>query len=63
MEYKKLVKQLRTKLILTQEEFAKLLGASTVSIIRWEAGTFEPTMKMKRKIMELCKQHKIVKED
>ena len=63
MEYNILVKKLRAKLILTQEEFAKFLGTSAISIVRWEAGTFEPTMKMKRKIMELCIKHKIVENE
>lgn len=63
MEYSKLVKQLREKLILSQEEFAKLLGVSFMSVNRWETGKFEPTIKVKRKIIELCKANNVKVED
>lgn len=55
MNYKKLVKEIREKLIITQEELAVLLGVSFASINRWETGKHEPTTKIKRKIVELCK--------
>lgn len=32
------VRSIRTRLQLTQQEFATLLGLSTVSVARWEAG-------------------------
>lgn len=54
MNYQRLVKELRKKLILSQEEFAKLLGVSFASINRLESGRHEPTIKIKRKIVELC---------
>jgi len=59
MDYQKIVKQLRTKLILSQEELAKLLGVSFASINRWETGKHEPTIKVKRKIVALCKENNI----
>lgn len=43
MDFKRLVKELRTKLIITQEELANLLGVSFASINRWETGKHEPT--------------------
>ncbi len=46
---KKTVKELRTKFIMTQEEFANLLGVSFASINRWETGKHELTIKIKRK--------------
>jgi DNA-binding XRE family transcriptional regulator len=55
MNYQRLVKQLRVKLILSQQEFAELLNVSFASINRWETGKHEPTIKVKRKIVELCK--------
>lgn len=58
-DYQKLIRQLRGKLILTQEEFAKLLGVSFASVNRWERGHHEPTTKAKRKIVELCKKNKV----
>ncbi len=63
MNYKKLVKELRYKLIITQEELAVLLGVSYASINRWETGKHEPTTKIKRQIVELCKQNNIDMEE
>ena len=63
MNFKRLVKELRKKLIITQEELADLLGVSFASINRWEAGRHEPTIKVKRKIVELCKENNIALEE
>ncbi len=63
MDYKKLVKSLRNKLIITQEELAEMLGVSFATINRWETGKHEPTTKMKRKIVEMCKSNNIGLED
>ena len=59
MDYKKLVKKLREKLIITQTELAELLGVSFTSINRWETGKHEPTIKVKRKIANLCKENRV----
>lgn len=59
MDYSKLIKKLRDKLILSQTEFAASLGISYTTVSRWESGLHEPTIKMKRKIVELCKQNNI----
>ena len=59
MEYQKIIKDLRTKLVLSQQEFTELLGVSFTSVNRWENGKHEPTIKVKRKILQLCKEHKI----
>lgn len=59
MDYQKLVKALREKLILSQQELAEYIGVSFASINRWETGKFEPTIKVKRKIVELCKENNI----
>lgn len=59
MDFKKIVKDLRIKLLMTQEEFATHLGVSFASINRWETGKHEPTIKIKRKIVALCKENKI----
>ncbi|VEU82125.1 helix-turn-helix domain-containing protein [Acholeplasma hippikon] len=63
MDYQRLVKELRLKLILSQQEFADLLNVSFASINRWETGKHEPTIKIKRKIVELCKYNNIKLED
>jgi DNA-binding XRE family transcriptional regulator len=63
MDYQRLVKELRLKLILSQQEFADLLNVSFASINRWETGKHEPTIKLKRKIVQLCKENNIDLEE
>lgn len=58
-DYQKMIVSLRNKLILSQEEFAKLLGVSFASVNRCERGHHEPTIKVKRKIVELCEKQGI----
>lgn len=58
-DYRKMIVSLRNKLILSQEDFAKLLGVSFASVNRWERGHHEPTIKVKRKIVELCEKQGI----
>ena len=59
MIYAEAIKKLRSKMLLTQMEFAEYLGVSFASINRWETGRFEPTMKIKRKLAPLFKEHGI----
>ena len=63
MDYSKLIKELREKMILSQAELAELLRVSFASVNRWEMGHHEPTIKSKSKIVALCKKHKIKIED
>ncbi len=63
IDYQKAVKELRDKLILTQSELANLLGVSFASINRWERGQNKPTTTAKRKIVEICNEHKIEIEE
>ena len=46
-------------MILTQEEFAKELNISMMTIYRWESGKNEPSYIAQRKIMSFCKKHNI----
>lgn len=59
MTYSEAIKELRKKLILTQAEFAELLGVSFLSINRWERGKHEPTIKVKRKLATYFKEYGI----
>jgi DNA-binding transcriptional regulator YiaG len=59
MEYKDMIKALREKLIISQDELAKILGVSFVSVNRWENGHHEPTIKIKRKLVQLLKDNGI----
>ena len=47
------IKEYRERKFLTQEELAKKLGVSKMSITRWETGKFEPTMQIKKKLYQL----------
>lgn len=59
MKYAVAIKKLRKKLLLTQNEFAELLGVKLVTVSRWESGKFEPTMRVKRKLRELFEKNNI----
>ena len=48
MTYKAVVKKLRLKMLMTQEEFAILLDVSFATINRWETGKYIPTIKARR---------------
>lgn len=59
MKYAVAIKKLRKKLLLTQSEFAELLGVKLVTVSRWESGKFEPTMRVKRKLRDLFEKNNI----
>ncbi len=63
MDYAKLIKELREKLFMTQEEFAQYIGASFQSVNRWENGKYRPTIKMRKKLNELFIANKIIPEE
>lgn len=62
MDWSIIIKNLRYKLLLTQEEFASLMGVSYATVNRWENKRFEPTMKQKRAIKELCIKNNVKME-
>ena len=63
MMYSEAIKNLRKKMILTQAEFAKMLGVSFGTVNRWESGKYEPTTKLKRKLQPYFEKYKIKLED
>ncbi|HOA64074.1 MAG TPA: helix-turn-helix transcriptional regulator [Bacilli bacterium] len=50
-------------MLVSQEELAKTLGVSVVTVSRWETGKFIPTIKIRRKLKELFLQYSISTED
>ncbi len=63
IDYADGILQLRAKLNLSQEELAKLLGVSFISVNRWENDKYAPTKLVKVKLIQLFKEHNIeVKE-
>lgn len=63
MNYPKIVKKLRIKLLLSQSEIASLLDVFFASINRWEKDKSEPTIKVKRNNVELCNINNISLEE
>lgn len=59
MNYSIIIKRLREHLIVSQSELATILNVSFSSVNRWENGKYEPTIKIKRKIIALCGKHNI----
>ena len=53
------IKELRQKMILSQTEFAKIIGVSFESVNRYENGKSNPTIKIKRKLIRLMKEYEI----
>lgn len=53
MNYPEKIREYREKEFLSQDDLAKLLGVSFVTVNRWENGHFEPTIKCKRKLHKL----------
>lgn len=58
-DYSKVIKELRSKMTLSQVEFAQLLGVSFASVNRWETGKHEPIIKIKRKIKALMREYDV----
>ena len=63
MKYSVAIKTLRKRMLVTQSELAGILGVSFASVNRWENGEHEPTMKIKRKLAVLFKEHNIIVEE
>ena len=59
MTYSKGIKALRLKMLLTQTELSDKLGVAFATVNRWEKGHHELTMKEKRKLAPMFRQHGI----
>ena len=59
MTYKEAVKKLRLKMLMTQEEFTKLLDVSFATINRLETGKYIPTIKVRRKLQPYFEKYNI----
>ncbi len=57
--YPKALKRLRAKLDLSQEDLAKILNVSFMSVNRWENGKHELTIIIKEKLNDLFKENNI----
>lgn len=63
MTYAEAIKKLRSKMILTQNEFATLLDVSFGTVNRWESGKYKPTTKIKRKLVPYFEKYGIEVEE
>ena len=59
MKLKDQVKYVRRKLKLTQDQLAKKIGISKVTIARWENSDVEPHMISYGKFIDFCEKNKI----
>lgn len=50
------IKELREKMLLTQKEFAQLVGVSRATIWTWENGDRKPRFAQQRRLMEIKKE-------
>ena len=63
MEYKDTVRYVRQKLMLSQADFAKKLGAAFSTVNEWENGIRHPNYIKQRKFVEFCKENDINFDD
>ena len=59
INYPKALLDLRVQLNLSQEELARILGVSAISVSRWENGHMQPTKLVKAKLNKLFIEHNI----
>lgn len=50
-----IIKVIRTRLLLTQQEFADKLGVSIITVQKWERNINKPSLKHQRQIKNLIK--------
>lgn len=63
MDYGKIIKRIRNELLLTQTELAEKLGVAFATVNRWENGHNEPSMRIKRKLRDICRRNSIPMEE
>ena len=52
-DYARKVREYRERKFISQQELAKILGVSNVTVCRWETGRYEPDMETKKKLVAL----------
>lgn len=56
MDFAQTVKEIRTKLIISQEQLARELHVSFATVNRWENGKNSPNMIAKKVLYDFCKE-------
>jgi len=63
MNYTILVKELRKKMLVSQQELAQILEVSFATVNRWEKGRTVPSIKAKRKLIPLFEKYNMKVEE
>jgi DNA-binding transcriptional regulator YiaG len=58
-DYRPFLRELRSKLGMTQEDFAQAMGMTVGTVNRWETGRFRPSRLARLMIAELARKHGI----
>jgi len=59
MAFSEEIKRIRHKALMSQEDFAKEIGVSCITVTRWETGKAKPNLKAMRLIDSYCKKNGI----
>lgn len=59
MSFRQDIKNIRQKSLMSQMEFAKVLGVSFSTVNRWECGKSKPSYKAMKQINDFCKANEI----
>ena len=52
-DYARKIREYRERKFISQQDLAKILGVSNVTVCRWETGRYEPDMETKKKLVAL----------
>ena len=52
-DYARKIREYRERKFISQQELAKILGVTNVTVCRWETGRYEPDMETKKKLVAL----------
>lgn len=63
MEFKDKAKHVRKRLMMSQTDFAGIMGVSFAAVNRWENGKTKPNYRQQRKLQEICEKNEITFED
>ena len=53
---KEMIKQIREALGLSQEDFAREIGATSITVSRWERGKAKPSRMARQRLEQLARQ-------
>jgi DNA-binding protein len=63
MNFPEEIKKIRERALLTQMEFAEVVGVAFSTINRWETGKSRPHIKAMKNIKAYCEKHSLPYED